>query len=81
MTDPHLHGHALIALGLTAMLAATPPELPELQRPAPAPAFVAIQPFDEQLVALPTDEADTGTSAAAATTAAPPDPASGLFAA
>lgn len=75
MTDPHLHGHALIALALTAMLAATPPEPPELRTAVPAPAFVAIQPFDEQLVAVPMDIQD------ATTTAAPPDPSSGLFAA
>ena len=75
MTDPRLQGHALVALGLTAMLAATPPEPAEWRASAPAPAFVAIQPFDEQLVAVPMDIPDT------TTTAAPPDPSSGLFAA
>lgn len=68
MTDPRLLGHALVALGLAAVLAGVPPE------PAATPAFVPLQPFDEQFVALPTDDADS-----TATTAAPPDPASGLF--
>ena len=85
MTDPRLHGHALVALGLTAMFLATSPQQPEPQEPAPAPAFLPIQPFDEQLVALQADipdgDADATTTTTATTTTAPPDPASGLFAA
>lgn len=77
MTNPRQHGHALIALALMAMLAAAPPDPSE---PAPAPpAFVAIQPFDEQLVAMPTDLLDADNDAT--NSAAPPDPSSGLFAA
>ena len=73
MLDPHLFGHAVIALGLTAVLAATPPE-PALPTQA-TPGFVALLPFDEQFVALPPGEPD----ADASSSTAPPDPASGLF--
>ena len=70
-------GHALIALVMMSILAATPPEPTELQIPAPAPVFVAIKPFDERLALLPADTLD---SDEAATTAAPSDLSSGLFA-